>query len=118
ALLLLLLNFLRSRNWRAGTIVALFLAGWAPWLIFPERTMFYFYAISFLPFLVISISYVANLIYQGLLARGQSLKTFYVVGISLLIATIILSFYFYPIWTAISLPKEEWLARMWFAKWI
>ena len=118
ALILLLLNFLRSRNWRAGTIVALFLAGWAPWLIFPERTMFYFYAISFLPFLVISISYVANLIYQGLLARGQSLKTFYVVGISLLIATIILSFYFYPIWTAISLPKEEWLARMWFAKWI
>ena len=118
ALILLVINFLRSRNWRSGTIVALFLVGYAPWLVFPERTMFYFYAISFLPFLVIAISYIANLIYQGLKARGQSLKTFYIVGISLLVATTILTIYFYPIWTAISLPKEAWLDRMWFSKWI
>jgi len=118
ALLLLLINFLRSRNWRSGAILFLFLAGWAPWLILPERTMFYFYAISFLPFLVIAISYVANIIYQGLVVRGQSLKIYYFIGISLLIATTILSIYFYPIWTAISLPKDEWLARMWFSKWI
>ena len=118
ALVLLLINFIRSKNWRSGTIIALFLAGWAPWLLFPERTMFYFYAIVFLPFLVIAIAYIAKLIYEGIISRGQSPKVFYVIGASVLLATIILSIFFYPVWTSISLPKDEWLMRMWFSKWI
>lgn len=118
ALILVLINFLRSRNWRSGTITLLFLAGWAPWLILPERTMFYFYSIVYLPFLVIAIAFIAHLIYKGLRARQSNIRIFYVIGGILLTATIILSIFFYPIWTAIQLPKEDWLLRMWFTKWI
>jgi dolichyl-phosphate-mannose--protein O-mannosyl transferase len=116
--LLLLINFLRSRNWRAGTIVLLFLAGWAPWLLFPERTMFYFYSIVYLPFLVMAIAYIANLIYVGISARESSRKVFFVIGGILLIATIVISVFFYPVWTGIQLPKDDWLLRMWFRNWI
>jgi len=118
ALVLLLLNFLRSRNWRSGTIILLFLAGWAPWLLFPERTMFYFYSIVYLPFLVIAIAYIANLIYVGVGARESSKKVFFWIGSIALLVVIGVSIYFYPIWTAIQLPKDDWLLRMWFRSWI
>ena len=118
AILLLLINFLRSRNWRAGTLVLLFLAGWAPWLMFPERTMFYFYSIVYLPFLVMAIAYIANLIYVGISARESSRKVFFVIGGILLVTAVVISVFFYPVWTAIQLPKDDWLLRMWFRNWI
>ena len=118
ALILLLINFLRSRNWRSGTIVFLFLAGWAPWLLLPDRTMFYFYSVVFVPFLVIAIAYIANLIYLGVVARESSRKAFLVIGTILLAVIIGVSVFFYPIWAAVELPKDDWLLRMWFSRWI
>jgi len=118
ALILLLINFLRSRNWRSGTIVFLFLAGWAPWLLLPDRTMFYFYSVVFVPFLVIAIAYIANLIYLGVVARESSRKAFLVIGTILLAVIIGVSVFFYPIWAAFGLPKDDWLLRMWFSRWI
>jgi len=102
AILLLLINFLRSRNWRAGTIVLLFL----------------FYSIVYLPFLVMAIAYIANLIYVGINARESSRKAFFVIGGILLVLTVVISVFFYPVWTAIQLPKDDWLLRMWFRNWI
>jgi hypothetical protein len=92
--------------------VLLFLAGWAPWLMFPERTMFYFYSIVYLPFLVIAIAYIANLIYVGISARESSRKAFFVIGGILLVVAVGISVFFYPVWTGIQLPKEvnEYLA--------
>jgi dolichyl-phosphate-mannose--protein O-mannosyl transferase len=118
AILLLVINFLRSRNWRAGTIVILFLAGWAPWLMFPERTMFYFYSVVYLPFLVIAIAYIANLIYLGIAARDSDKKVFLIIGSILLIIVIGISVFFYPVWTGMQIPKDDWLLRMWFRNWI
>jgi len=98
--------------------VLLFLAGWAPWLMFPERTMFYFYSIVYLPFLVMAIAYIASLIYVGISARESSRKVFFIIGGILLVLTVVISVFFYPVWTAIQLPKDEWLLRMWFRNWI
>jgi dolichyl-phosphate-mannose--protein O-mannosyl transferase len=98
--------------------VLLFLAGWAPWLMFPERTMFYFYSIVYLPFLVMAIAYIASLIYVGISARESSRKVFFIIGGILLVLTVVISVFFYPVWTAIQLPKDDWLLRMWFRNWI
>jgi dolichyl-phosphate-mannose--protein O-mannosyl transferase len=43
---------------------------------------------------------------------------FFVIGGILLIAAIGISVFFYPVWTGIQLPKDEWLLRMWFRNWI
>ena len=96
----------------------LFLAGWAPWLMFSERTMFYFYSIVYLPFLVMAIAYIASLIYVGISARESSRKVFFIIGGILLVLTVVISVFFYPVWTAIQLPKDDWLLRMWFRNWI
>jgi dolichyl-phosphate-mannose--protein O-mannosyl transferase len=80
--------------------------------------MFYFYSIVYLPFLVIAIAYIANLIYVGVGARESSRKVFFWIGSIALLVVIGVSIYFYPIWTAIQLPKDDWLLRMWFRSWI
>lgn len=46
----------RHLDRRAGFVVVGVLAGYAPWLAFPDRTIFFFYAIVFLPFLVIGLA--------------------------------------------------------------
>ncbi len=46
------------------------------------------------------------------------MNIFFVVGGFILIAIISVSIYYYPLWTAISLPKEDWLMRMWLKSWI
>jgi dolichyl-phosphate-mannose--protein O-mannosyl transferase len=86
--------------------------------MFPERTMFYFYSIVYLPFLVMAIAYIASLIYVGISARESSRKVFFVIGGILLVLTVVISVFFYPVWTAIQLPKDDWLLRMWFRNWI
>ena len=36
--------------------------GYLPWFLYPERTMFYFYAVSFEPFLVLALAYCLGLV--------------------------------------------------------
>lgn len=48
---------LHGRDWRAWSILAGYLALWAPWLLYVDRTIFQFYAIAFLPFVVLSLTY-------------------------------------------------------------
>ena len=80
--------------------------------------MFYFYSVVFVPFLVIAIAYIANLIYLGVVARESSRKAFLVIGTILLAVIIGVSVFFYPIWAAVELPNDDWLLRMWFSRWI
>ena len=50
------------RDWRAGAILAGVAAGYLPWFMYPDRTMFYFYAVSFEPFLVLALVYCLGLV--------------------------------------------------------
>jgi len=80
--------------------------------------MFYFYSIVYLPFLVIAIAYIANSSYWGFHLKHLNMNVFFAVGGFILIAIISVSIYYYPLWTAIPLPKEDWLMRMWLKSWI
>jgi dolichyl-phosphate-mannose--protein O-mannosyl transferase len=118
SLALLLFWWAGRRDWRAGAILAGVGAGYLPWFMYPERTMFYFYAISFEPFLVLALVYCLGLV----LGRdtdppwrrrsGLYLVALFVAG------TILLSAFFYPVWTAEVIPYQEWRHRMWMPSWI
>src|SRR5690606_41744626 len=47
--------WLVCRDWRAGAVLLAVAAGWLPWFAYPDRTMFVFYALPFLPFLVLAM---------------------------------------------------------------
>ena len=53
ALLFCLGWWLARRDWRAGAVLLGVAAGWLPWFLFADRTQFYFYAVAFVPFLVL-----------------------------------------------------------------
>lgn len=46
-----------ARDWRAWAILSGYLATWAPWLIYTHRTIFQFYAVAVLPFVVLALTY-------------------------------------------------------------
>src|SRR5699024_3151812 len=59
ALIVVVLLWLGRRDWRCGAILAGYVAGWLVWLLFPDRTMFFFYTIGFHPFVILALTAVA-----------------------------------------------------------
>jgi dolichyl-phosphate-mannose--protein O-mannosyl transferase len=119
ALVFLVYRVARHGDWIAGAIVTGVLAGWLPWLFFPERTIFTFYVIAFAPFMCMALAYAAYVIWQRYendpVAAKRVRHTFIIVGV--VIVTI--SVFFYPIWTAIPVPYWFWRAHMWLpSSWI
>ena len=62
ALLFCLGWWLLHRDWRAGAVLLGVLAGWGPWFPLVTRTKFYYYALEFEPFLILSIVLCLGLI--------------------------------------------------------
>ncbi|MBP1234718.1 dolichyl-phosphate-mannose--protein O-mannosyl transferase [Arthrobacter sp. PvP102] len=118
SLVILLFWWAGRRDWRAGAILAGVAVGYLPWFMYPERTMFTFYAVSFEPFLVLALTYCLGLVLgrpQDPLWRRRSglyLVALFVAG------AVLLSAFFYPVWTAEIIPYQEWRFRMWMPSWI
>ncbi len=110
--------WLTRRDWRAGAVLAGFAAGWLPWFLFLSRTKFYFYAISFEPFLILALTLTLGLIIGAAAAPvrrrviGASVAGAYLLGVLLNFA------YLYPILAGQPIPYASWLARMWYHGWI
>ncbi|MHA7210722.1 dolichyl-phosphate-mannose--protein mannosyltransferase [Arthrobacter sp. MDT1-65] len=118
SLLVLLFFWLGRRDWRAAAILTGVAAGYLPWFLYPERTTFYFYAVSFEPFLVLALVYCLGLVLGGPDADGPRRRSGIVlVGLFLAVA-VALSAYFLPIWTAEVIPYDQWRMRMWLRSWI
>ncbi len=107
-----LFGYLISRRDRVSAmILATFAAGYLPWFLFPDRTMFTFYAITLLPFMILAISYLAHeLLLNYRRAREVILACFVLV--------LLLFLYFLPIQTAQIITFDEWQSRMWLESWI
>ncbi|OHV32655.1 glycosyl transferase [Pseudofrankia sp. EUN1h] len=106
------------RDWRAALVLVGFASSFLPWELVPSRTMFFFYALPLLPFLVLGITATAGLA----LGPREASDTRRLVGaLSVgvyLIAVVLLFAYFYPILAAQQIPLSGWRARMWFPGWI
>ena len=110
--------WLTRRDWRAGAVLLGVAAGWLPWFTYAARTQFYFYAVSFVPFLVLSITLCMGLLIgpatasAGRRALGASLAGVYLLGVLVNFA------YLYPVLAAQVIPYSQWLDRMWYHGWI
>jgi dolichyl-phosphate-mannose-protein mannosyltransferase len=106
------------RDWRAGVAVLGVAAGWLPWLPYPSRTKFYYYALEFEPFMILCIVLCLGLLIGPVAASlrrraiGSALAGTYV------LAVLVLFWYFYPILSAKIIPYSQWLSHMWYTGWI
>jgi dolichyl-phosphate-mannose-protein mannosyltransferase len=110
--------WLARRDWRAGAILAGVGATYLPWFQYTERTIFYFYAIAMVPFLVLGVTLLLGYILgpPDASSRRRAIGAGVAGGIVLLV---VLTFvYFYPIYAADVIPYPDWHDRMWFQSWI
>lgn len=121
AMAAIFIRWLIVRDWRAGAILAIYAAGQLVWVIWPERTMFFFYTVTYTPFLILALTYIAGLWLARSTADGWQLhsRNIAIVGIGIFVlAALALSAYFLPIWMGEPITLEQWQHRMWFQSWI
>ncbi len=117
------LVFSRSsrRDWRAGAILLGVLAGWLPWIWYAwhdNRTEFYYYAVSFEPFMIIAIVLCLGLIIGPARAAPGRRGIGAVAAGGYLLVVLGNFAYLYPVLTAEVIPYASWYSRMWFHRWI
>jgi dolichyl-phosphate-mannose--protein O-mannosyl transferase len=88
------------------------LSNYLPWLLFPERTTFYFYAIAFQPYLILAITFTV----KEFLTDSERKRKILVLSAFSLSALVFL--YFAPLYLGTIITYEDWYSRMWFASWI
>lgn len=118
ALLFLLAYWILRRDWRAGAILCGWAAGYLPWLFYPERTIFFFYAIAYEPYMILALVFCLGL----LLGRGSDppwllQQRVMLVG-AYVVLVVLVSAFFMPIWTAQIISYEEWRSHMWLPSWV
>ena len=102
--------YLKTVNKSAEIVLAGFAGTYLPWFFFQDRTMFYFYSITTLPFLILALIYCFDL----LLKYGNYQRV-----ITLFIFIVAINFiYFLPVYLGIDIPYSQWLNRMWLPSWI
>lgn len=107
-----------ARDWRSGAVLCGFLAGWAPWLLFQERTVFTFYSIVFLPFTIMALTLSLGAVMGSPELSRQRRRSGTLAVLVYLLAVVAVSWWFYPIWTGQPIPYEDWNLRMWFPTWV
>lgn len=101
----------------AAMIAMGFLAGWAPWLLYLERTTFQFYSVIYTPFLILAIAYGAQQFWRTSLIFNRRDRRE-----NVLVGTLFLAFalaaFFSPIWLGMVIPYIVWRSNMWLPQWI
>ena len=118
AIFVLLAMWALHRDWRAGAVLAGLLAGWGPWFQFQERTIYSFYTVVFVPWVVLAVTYVLGMV----LGRADAAPRRRLIGVaaagSYVVSCVVLFFFFWPVYTAQVIPYAAWARRMWFPSWI
>jgi dolichyl-phosphate-mannose--protein O-mannosyl transferase len=109
------------RDWRAGAVLVGVAAGWLPWVWFAlhdNRTEYFFYAVVFVPFLVIAITLCLGLIIGPARADPVRRAVGAVVAGAYLIVVLVNFAYLYPVLTAQVISFSAWHARMMYTSWV
>ncbi|MCU1637846.1 MAG: hypothetical protein JWL94_493 [Microbacteriaceae bacterium] len=117
AALYLLYRLIRRREWQVGLILTGVAAGYLPWLLYTERTVFQFYTIVFLPYLVLGLTFALGLI----LGRPTDASSRRLSGIR--VTAIVLGFivlvsaFFWPAWTGLQVSGQYQQLHYWLPTW-
>ncbi|MET0479821.1 MAG: phospholipid carrier-dependent glycosyltransferase [Mycetocola sp.] len=118
ALFYLMYRLARYREWRVGLILMGTVAGYLPWLLYTDRTVFQFYTIVFLPYLILGLVFCIGLLLgspndeRWRRSRGIALTVVFVVASAAITA------FWYPLWSATTVPYWFWMLHSWLPTWV
>ncbi|MBT2498772.1 phospholipid carrier-dependent glycosyltransferase [Agromyces sp. ISL-38] len=107
----------RYREWQAGAILLGLAAGYLPWLMYLNRTVFQFYSIVFEPYTVLALVFVVGLVLgRPEDPRWRRQRGLAVVGIFLGFVVLVSAF-FLPLWTGMPVTPEFRQLHFWLPTW-
>lgn len=110
-------RFAVSRDWRHAIVLLGIGVTYVPWLLYPTRTIFQFYTIAILPFLLLALTFAL----RDLAARtgdehrrrtGQRLVWVF------LVVAVLLSAFWYPVISSSPVPYLYWQLHNWLPTWV
>ncbi len=117
AILYLVYRLVRFREWRVGLILMGMVAGYLPWLLYLNRTVFQFYTIAFEPYLLLGLTAVIGI----LLGDRDDDRDRRVSGIRIvtifLVAAAAVSVFYWPLWTGMTLEYNFLRSHWWLPTW-
>jgi len=93
-------------------------AGYLPWLLYLHRTVFSFYTIAFEPYLILALTAALGML-LGTAADPESRRTVGIRAVGAFLGIcVLLSLFFLPIWTGMSVPDWFFRIHLWLPSWL
>ncbi|KQS14907.1 hypothetical protein ASG04_02500 [Curtobacterium sp. Leaf183] len=118
AVVALLVLFITRRKWEYGFVVMGVAAGYLPWLLYVDRTVFQFYTVAFEPYMVMALAAAVGLL-LGSREDPRPRRTLAIVWVGVYLLVVVLaSAYWYPMWTAMQMPWDFIRSHYWLPSWL
>ena len=130
----MLWRWLARRDWRAAAIMVGIAAGWLPWMLYLNRTIFTFYTVVYSPFVMMAVALTCGAIIgptpqsatdsddpdrARMIAMQQRRRRIGALAAgAFVVAAVVAAWWFYPVWTGQLLPYDSWHLRMWSPTWV
>jgi dolichyl-phosphate-mannose-protein mannosyltransferase len=108
----------RAMPWTYGIPLVGLAVTYLPWVVIPGRTIFQFYTVAMMPFLVLALALALRELSgerRAPLYRRQAGERTVIVFLVLALAV---SAFFYPLWVGLNVPYTFWLAHNWLPGWV
>ena len=118
ATLYLVYRFAIDRDWRQALVLVGIGATWLPWFAYPGRTIFQFYTIAIWPFLLLALTFALQAVSGPAHASATRRRTGRRVVLVFLGVAVVLSIFWYPLWSGMQVPYEFYRLHNWMQGWV
>jgi dolichyl-phosphate-mannose-protein mannosyltransferase len=109
-------SFVRH-DWRYAAVLVGYCAGWLPWFADIDRQMYFFYAATMAPFLVMGIALIlGDILFKP--SQNSERRTLGLIVVSCYVALVVTNFaWLYPVLTGIPISQATWNMEIWLPSW-
>ena len=108
----------RRRDGIAAAVLTGLAAGWLPWFAYSQRTVFTFYAIVLLPWLILALTWAGARLLAAAAGDQRRLRLLRRVLLGLGVVVLAVSVFFYPLWTGQVVTFRFWQLHQWLSGWV
>lgn len=118
AVVYLVYRFVVARDWRHALVLTGVGVAYVPWLFFPERTIFQFYTVLVLPFMLLALTFALRAIAGPRHADAYRRHTGQRLVLVFLGVAVLLAAFWYPVVSAMPVPYDFWRLHNWLPTWV
>lgn len=106
-----------KRDWRYAVVLVGYCAGWLPWFADIDRQMYFFYAVTMAPFLIMAIALICgDILYKP--RQNAERRTLGVIVVCLYVALVVTNFaWLFPVLTGMPISQSTWNMQIWLPSW-